>query len=199
MATFGSVVHGEDDEEQEPEEFKDAIEAADEPTAAEGSSLAAPREGQGGNVVSGEDNEEAEEPPAAFASAPAGVTSAVDEKQPLQRPAAPRRTVKHSAAKESPLAKELRAKNGKLQRDVASAGARQLGNVDRGVRATGELFDKALHLVKDVSYNVRLSNVDLEELFTCMTESLATLETFHGGAGRPETLVAHRGDDEDMP
>lgn len=59
----------------------------------------------------------------------------------------------------------------------------RLGRIEQTLGASSSLFDKTLSSLLASSYEIRLGNVDLEELATIINESLLPLDSFHGGSG----------------
>jgi hypothetical protein len=192
MTAVGKVISGEDDEEDMPrdkgltfdQQFRRDIESdATQSTGA---------------AVNAKENSDKPTTAAPNAALPSDKKSAS-----LQRTAqSAAKTV--ALSRESPMVKELRTKNAKFQKTIVQTTSQRLDHVQQSLQHTNELFEKTLHTVKDVSYNVRLANVDLEELFTRMTESLSALSSFHSDKETPQQAqsssdnVVHH-DSDDLP
>lgn len=126
-------------------------------------------------VVVGEDDEEEVE--SIPAPAEQSAESKVKSTQPQHQP--PKRIV----YRESPLARDLRAKNGAFQRLLRQKMSERMSKLDYTLGETSALFDKTLNSLLAASYEIRLGNVDLEELGTVINESLLPLDSFHGSSG----------------
>jgi len=137
-----------------------------------------------GTVVSGEDDEDEE--PVDTESVPYA-----DEKKTGHARSASASVRQHRSASsidaasfragaktpESPAVRELKQRSLRFQQTIADTISHKLEFMDRKLLLTSHTLDSSLSAVQDIGVNVRLGNLDLENLVGLMNSSVSILQS----------------------